>query len=274
MGGNVLHWIEGSSTPADADRGWVGACFSSLDGPGNFAGYPDPLSSQPYRTTGYDTNPPYFAIGSGRPDTSYDNPQIGFRVASIPSLTWTASGGGAWNTTGSNTPWSDGKNPAAYSDPGLATTGSFTFPCCFVTFPQLSHGTIAVSVQSSGVSPPSLTFSNTSGTYRLSGGPIQGPTSLVLSGDGTLILAESNTYTGGTDVEDGRLILASKAALERGSSLTIGAGAGSIFAPAETAAPQSSAVVAPVPEPGTLLLLGVGALGLLAYASRKRLSSA
>jgi autotransporter-associated beta strand protein len=123
------------------------------------------------------------------------------------------------------------------------------------------------------VAPASLTFSNTSGTYRLSGGPIQGPTSLVLSGGGTLVLADSNTYTGGTDVENGRLILASKAALEAGSSLTIGAGATSISGDsAPMAAPQTSAVVAPVPEPSALALLLAGlVVGFGAWRSRKRI---
>ena len=45
-----------------------------------------------------------------------------------------------WNTTGSNTPRSDGKNHAAYSDPGLATTGSFTVPTCFVNLRSSAAG--------------------------------------------------------------------------------------------------------------------------------------
>ena len=66
-----------------------------------------------------------------------------------------------------------------------------------------------MSIQSGGVSLASLTFSNTSGVYSVSGGPIQGPTSLVLSGSGKVVLANSNTYTGGTTVSAGTLQLGS-----------------------------------------------------------------
>jgi autotransporter-associated beta strand protein len=82
------------------------------------------------------------------------------------------------------------------------------------------------------------------------GNPQTGATSLIETGGGTLVLAGSNTYTGGTDVQNGTLIVANIYGLEDGTSLTVGAAASSIFAPAAAAVPA-----APVPEPGTLLLL-------------------
>jgi autotransporter-associated beta strand protein len=83
-------------------------------------------------------------------------------------------------------------------------------------------------------------------------------------GSGELVLspgAPGNTYSGGTNVEAGTLILASATALADGSSLTVGQGASSLFAPAY-AGPVTSAAgqVAAVPEPGTLVLLLAAAL--------------
>jgi autotransporter-associated beta strand protein len=81
---------------------------------------------------------------------------------------------------------------------------------------------------------------------------------LVLDGSGTLILSGSNTFSGGTSVEAGTLIVGSATALADGSSLTVGQGASSLFAPA-IAGPAVVAAevsgVAAVPEPGTLALL-------------------
>ena len=77
-----------------------------------------------------------------------------------------------------------------------------------------------------------------------------GSCSLTLSGNGELILSGLNTYSGGTDVSGGTLVVSSNEGIADGSSLTVGAGAVSIFAGA--AVPQTAA---PVPEPGTLALL-------------------
>jgi alpha-galactosidase len=83
-------------------------------------------------------------------------------------------------------------------------------------------------------------------------GPISGATTLLdKQGPGALILAGSNNYTGGTFVNAGTLILDTSTALADGSSLTVGQGASSLFAPA--AGPAG--VISAVPEPGTLWLL-------------------
>ena len=105
-------------------------------------------------------------------------------------------------------------------------------------------------------------------TLTLSGN-LCGAGPLIKSGEGLLILSGSNTYGEGTMVEAGTLEVLSSSALPDGTSLTIGAGATLIFDPSLAAAPAASSV-APVPEPGTLMLLAAGAVGLLAYAWRKR----
>ena len=79
-------------------------------------------------------------------------------------------------------------------------------------------------------------------------------------GPGTLTLSGTNTYTGGTRVENGTLIVASPQAVENGADLYVGP-AGSLFAPVVPSAAGAAAVAA-VPEPATwaLLATGVGCL--------------
>jgi autotransporter-associated beta strand protein len=101
------------------------------------------------------------------------------------------------------------------------------------------------------------------GSLTLSGGIGEDSSGLSLTkdGGGQLVLSGTNTYSGGTLVDAGRLVLASDTAVLDGSNLSVGADTASTFAPAEAAAPiVSSAAVSqvnPVPEPCTLALLAV-----------------
>jgi autotransporter-associated beta strand protein len=97
--------------------------------------------------------------------------------------------------------------------------------------------------------------------------------SLVLTGDGSgeLILSGNNSYTGGTSVLAGTLVAAAPSALPSGSSLSVGQGASSLFAPSVAGpAVAVSAEVAAVPEPSTLLLLAIGAALLAAFLKLRR----
>jgi autotransporter-associated beta strand protein len=94
-------------------------------------------------------------------------------------------------------------------------------------------------------------------------GPISGDISLVLNGPGTQVLAGNNTYSAGTIVEAGTLVLNNSEAIPDGSSLIVGQGAASLFAPA-IAGPSIAAAsggAEAVPEPGSLALLAAGAVG-------------
>jgi len=138
-----------------------------------------------------------------------------------------------------------------------------------------------------------LTLSPTGGTTTFSGtilgGGTLGTISLVMSGSGTQVLAGSllgpgslavnagnlvlsgnDSYTGGTTVNAGTLIATSSTALPDGTSLTVGAGGTFIFDPTQAGAPAIASPISPVPEPATPALLGVGAIGLLAFAWRRR----
>ena len=109
-------------------------------------------------------------------------------------------------------------------------------------------------------------------SLELSGDVSGDAASLTLGGGGQLILSGSNDYTGGTTVNAGTLYVSNSAGLPDGTNLAVGAGGTFIFEPLAAAAPiaVSPLAVTAVPEPSTFVLLVAGALGLLAYAWRRR----
>ncbi len=81
-------------------------------------------------------------------------------------------------------------------------------------------------------------------------------------GPGTLVLSGSNTYTGGTTVDEGTLVVDFRAAIADGSDLTVGA-EGVLFFGASAPLAGTSAV----PEPGTLAIVAAGAAA--AFVARR-----
>jgi autotransporter-associated beta strand protein len=97
------------------------------------------------------------------------------------------------------------------------------------------------------------TFDADSGDIIVTGN-ISGSQGLIKTGDYKLTLSGTNTYSGGTTVSGGELIVTTSTALPDGSNLTIGDS--SLF-PAAVVPSQSTAAV---PEPATLALLAAGAV--------------
>lgn len=116
------------------------------------------------------------------------------------SSVWTnRAGDSLWNTTSSN--WNYAGNAVTYQNGDL------------VTFGGNASGT--VTVQSTGVKPGAMSFS-LSNSLTLTGGTIDGTANLSLSGIGTLTMASSNSFKGGTTLNGGSLVLGNASALGSG----------------------------------------------------------
>ena len=137
----------------------------------------------------------------------------------------------------------------------------------------------------------SLDISPSPGALLLIGGNISqsvAGSSLTLDNAGTLILSGSDGYTGGTLVTAGTLDVTAVNGLPNGGALTVGAGAGSLFASpaaggvvlggvqvATAGYPlggNSAAAPVAVPEPGTLALLLAAGIAALTFYRRRRAS--
>jgi autotransporter-associated beta strand protein len=127
------------------------------------------------------------------------------------SLTWTdASANNLWDTSSSN--WNSGSSNAIYTDGSL------------VTFNDNNGGNYVVTLNTT-VSPGSVTVNNSAGNYVISGsGTIAGTTSLTKSGSSTLTLNTVNTYSGGTNVSAGKLVIGAAGALPANSNVSITGG--------------------------------------------------
>jgi len=201
---------------------------------------------------------------------------------------WVSSGSGAWSGAAN---WTGGNVPGAPQDTALfgtalaSGTATVTLDTC-VSLASLAFSTTG---GASYVINPSylstLTLSSTAGPATISNASgyntIAAPVtlesnlsvsastgsvltiagaisesgsscSLTLSGGSELILSGSNSYTGGTTVDAGTLIVTNNEALADGSNLTVGANATTIFG---AAVPQTAAPASAVPEPGALALL-------------------
>ncbi len=164
-------------------------------------------------------------------------------------------------------------NASALGTGGVAANGGTLDLASFsVSVPSFSG---AAGVVSNSVTSTSATLSVNQPIATTFGGSINdgaGQVGLVLQGSSTLTLSGTNSYTGGTTVNDNSTLIATNpGAFADGSSLTVGNAfifpAGIVPAPA--AAGQSS--VSPVPEPGTLGLLAFGlASAAIAYRRRGR----
>jgi fibronectin-binding autotransporter adhesin len=203
-------------------------------------------------------------------------------------------GSGNWSL---GTNWSTGSQPNGAGQAALLNQSNSGAVSIALDVPvTLGSLQLASSTTSYALSGNTLTFNNnggtssvtvTSGTHSISsqvliaGGNLDiaasnssvltisgsvaddgGARSLTLDGDGSgqLVLSGSNTYSGGTIVNAGTLVVDSTSALLDGSSLTVGQGATSLFTPASAGPSAALAATVAVPEPGTLVLLFV-ALG-------------
>lgn len=191
------------------------------------------------------------------PDATYALDNVSFTPIPLPApsnLTWTGTINGTWdvNTTANFS----GNSSSKFNDGD------------YVEFADTGSNSLPIEIADGGVTPGRLVFSNTAKNYSLSGGPIKGTTSLEISGGGQVTLSNANTYTGGTFITSGTLIVTKLDVLPPGQNLTIGSGGTVILQSGLSAAAVAVGQSQAVPEPSMVVLLSVGALSLLACAWR------
>ncbi len=106
---------------------------------------------------------------------------------------------------------------------------------------------------------------NATGTVTYSGqitDSTAGPLRIAEFGTGTLMLTGTNTYTGGTFVNSGTMIVTNPAGIEDGTNLTVGNASAFPAAAPIVPAPVAGLAAAAVPEPGTLALVAAAALSI------------
>jgi len=134
-------------------------------------------------------------------DSGYIDLVVGTVMTGPQSLTWNNTGGAApsdgqtWDISNNNN-WNNGTATTVYTDSST------------VTFNDSNGGPSSYTVTlNSTVKPASVTVTS-SLTYSIGGtGTIGGTGSLTQSGSGVLILSTPNTYSGGTNVTAGTLII-------------------------------------------------------------------
>jgi autotransporter-associated beta strand protein len=169
------------------------------------------VSGVPVDITGLNTYRPKWGFYRGINSNLFDginyiqDQNITAQVISGAALTWNNTGGASpsngttWDTTNNN--WNNGTGATMYTDSSP------------VTFNDTNNSHYAVTLNTT-VNPSSVTFSNSSGSYVLSGsGQIAGTTSLVMNGTNTVTIGTANTYTGGTTIDSGTVVTNSTTAL-------------------------------------------------------------
>jgi autotransporter-associated beta strand protein len=167
--------------------------------------------------------------------------------------------GNSGSTSAGYTISGTGANTLTFNNAGHGSTIGLTGGSHVIDAPVVLADNLTV--RSGSANSWTLSF-DTASSIAQSG---TGSYSLTMNGaGGTLILSgsDSDSYTGGTNVEAGTLIVTNSEAIPNGTSLTVGAGALSIFG--------ASNAPAAVPEPSTFVLLGIGAISLVGYAWRRR----
>jgi autotransporter-associated beta strand protein len=174
---------------------------------------------------------------------------------------WNVAGGGSWATAGNWTPagpaggidgTADFSQQALAANATVTLDGSRTIGYMLFGDTAAAHnwtlspgtgGALTLQVTASSGSTPTITVNNQMATINV---VLAGNQGLVKAGSGTLTLAASNTYTGGTSITSGNLAIASDSNLGSGP-VTISAGAleitGSIVSPRSLVLAASTATV-------------------------------
>jgi fibronectin-binding autotransporter adhesin len=163
--------------------------------------------------------------------------------ANAATLTWSSTGTssaiggtGTWDTTALR--WTaDGSTWSAWNNAGIDTavfagTAGTVALSAPITVGGLTFNTTGYTITGDTLTGNTLTLAGPSANVTLGtdvaatiGSTVSGTAALVKLGSGTLTLANSNTYTGGTIVNAGVFRLGSPFAIQKNTAITVAAGA-------------------------------------------------
>jgi fibronectin-binding autotransporter adhesin len=181
------------------------------------------------------------------------NSTVDLNVTGTDTIRWSGAVNGTWDINATQN-WKTNSNGAntVYLQP--------TIPGDIVTFNDQATGNFAVNIPNT-VTPGGVTVDNTAHDYTFTGaGAIAGNFTLVKNGTGTLTLANNNTYSGGTTINAGTVVV--------GNGGTTGSlGAGPITNNGSLAFNHSDAVAVntAISGTGSLVQNGSGNLTLAAF---------
>jgi autotransporter-associated beta strand protein len=155
-----------------------------------------------YGTTYY-----YEVAATNGTTTSTESPPVNVNLTG--NITWTGTSNNTWDDVTDN--WLYSSSPTYYLD---GDTVNFT-----------NAGTNTAISISNTVSPASMTFSNSTASYALSGASISGTGGLTVSGTGSVMLSGSNNYSGNTSVGSGGTLVVDNSYALQGSTLALTDGA-------------------------------------------------
>ncbi len=143
---------------------------------------------------------------SGRQSYHFDTSQAGAVdldiVGGPANLNWAGASAASWDNSGGTTNW---------FNTGTSQSDRF-YAGDYVNFTNSRSGTVAINA---AVQPGSVVVS---GNYTFSGtGKITGPTGLTVQGGGTMVLANTNDYSGNTTIDQGTLRIAAAGAVPSGA---------------------------------------------------------
>jgi autotransporter-associated beta strand protein len=166
------------------------------------------------------SSPGTVSSGQITSDAAYNDPQVTsswtitnpvvLAVYIAPSVTWDGQADRTtWNTSAAN--WNYNSNSAStYANPD------------FVTFDDTAPANSTSVLLNTTVSPYLVTVNSNTNNYTISGsGAIAGKANIVKLGNSTLTISTKNSFTGGTTVNAGKLIVATQNALSTNSPLSI-----------------------------------------------------
>jgi len=208
-------------------------------------------------------------------DSGSQTTPLTFTVSlSNPELATLSQSQATGSITGGNAPTALTVTPDDWTSAGLTLTlGSdgnlhvYTTGITSDAVPPVAPASISsFDITSPSDTTADLTIDSSNGNPIPAGGlNYSGAGGLIKTGSGVVTLTGPNTYSGGTTVSVGTLLINTASALPGGTSLTVGTGGTFVFDPSQSASSVSAARVA-APAPGTATASGTSAPTVAARA--------